>query len=168
MSELGDKATRFVVVEDISSGGRPVGFVQFGFTLQGDVLDQMEGLPVLKVFNLALLEQAQRKGVGQRLMQLMEMVARKQNMAYVQCMVTKKQKAAVKFFNKKLKGYEADDVSSYCQVEEEDLEELETFHVFSKNLDPSAIKKISKEDKLAAVEEAAEEAAAALQALAMD
>jgi hypothetical protein len=110
----------------------------------------------------------QRKGVGVRLMQLMEMVARKQNMAYVQSMVTKKQKSAVKFFKKKLKGYEADDVSQYCEVEEEDLEELETFHVFSKNLDPAAIKKVAPEAKLAAVEEAANEAAAALEALEMD
>ena len=168
MNELSDKATRFVVVEDVSAGGRPVGFCQFGFTLQGDVLDQFEGLPVLKVFNLALLDQAQRKGVGQRMMQLMEMIARKQNMAYVQCMVTKKQKAAVKFFKKKLKGYEVDNVASYCQVEAEDLEELDTFHVFSKNLDPASIKKIAPKDKLAAVEEAAEQAAAALEALQVD
>jgi len=148
-NELWDKSTRFLVVEDVTSGGRPVGFIHFGFTLQGDVLDQMSGMPALKVFNIAMLEPAQRIGVGQRLMQIMELIARKNDMSFVQCMVTNESKAALQFFKKKLKGYKVDDVASYCQVELEDQEELDTFKVFSKDLNPENIKKVDRTEEAA-------------------
>jgi len=141
MSELTAKESRYLVMED--QDRRPVAFAHFGFTLQGDVLDQMVGEPVLKVYNIAVLEGLQRQGIGQRLIQLLELIARKNNMAYVQTMVTNGSDAALAFFQRKLKGYKADNVASYCQVELEDLEELASIQVFSKCLDPALIKKVS-------------------------
>ena len=44
--------------------GTETGFLHFGFTLQGDVLDQPCGTPVLKVFNLNLEDSIQRQVIG--------------------------------------------------------------------------------------------------------
>lgn len=41
------------------------------------------GVPVLKIFNLNLEEEVQRKGLGTRMVQIAEMVARQSNMCYV-------------------------------------------------------------------------------------
>jgi ribosomal protein S18 acetylase RimI-like enzyme len=141
--EMRDKSTRYLLVMHNSPDGRKIcGFAHFGFTLQGDILDQAVGQPVLKIYNLNLQQDMQRKGIGRRLMQICEMAAQNASMSHVQAMVTSENECAHKFFNKKLNGYKADDVSEYCEVELEDEEELATFTLYNKSLCKKAIKHV--------------------------
>jgi len=146
--EMQDKSTRYLLAMANGPNGRKIcGFVHFGFTLQGDVLDQAVGEPVLKIFNLNLEEEMQRKGVGTRMMQICEMAAQNANMSYVHAMVTSENEVSHQFFSKKLKGYKPDDVSQYCEVELEDEQELETFSLYSKSLNKKAIKPVESEEE---------------------
>jgi ribosomal protein S18 acetylase RimI-like enzyme len=143
LDEMKDKSTRYIVVKQ---DGEPCGFIHFGFTLQGDVLDQPCGTPVLKIFNLNLREDIQRMGVGTRLVQIMEMIARNSNMTYVHALVTNENEPAHSFFANKMKGYTPADVSLFCEVELEDEEELASFTLYSKCLDKSLIQVVQREE----------------------
>ena len=54
----------------------PVGFVHFRFELEGEA-------EVLYVYELQVAKEAARKGLGMRLMQIMELAARKYSMKWV-------------------------------------------------------------------------------------
>ena len=59
---------------------KPVAFAHFRFTLEGETRDEMAGAPVLLVRDLQVAPEAQRKGLGRHLCQLLELVARKHAM----------------------------------------------------------------------------------------
>lgn len=52
--ELRDKGVRYLLVRQ---GGELVGFVSFRFSLQGEVVNEMEGLPAMFVDNIHLKEE---------------------------------------------------------------------------------------------------------------
>merc|ERR1711988_1036206 len=112
----------------------------------GDVLDQPAGEPVLKLFSVNVLPEAQRKGIGTRLVQIAEMAAKQANMCFVHAQVTSENDSAHNFFSQKLKGYRPDEVAEYCEVELEDEEELATFTLYSKSL-KKAIRKVEPEEE---------------------
>ena len=72
-SELFDSDSRFLIVRQRGEGGAPVAFAMFRFLIEGDA-------DVLYVFELQLTDGVQRKGLGKHLMQLMELIARKNEM----------------------------------------------------------------------------------------
>ncbi|XP_024526764.1 N-alpha-acetyltransferase 40 [Selaginella moellendorffii] len=75
-------------------GGDPVvSFVQFRFLID-------EEIPVLYVYELQLEKCVQKKGLGKFLMQLLELVARKNNMKAVLLTVQKRNLAAMAFYSK--------------------------------------------------------------------
>jgi hypothetical protein len=82
ITELSGKEARFLIVRR-AADREPIGFVHFRFSLQGDVVEAMEGGPALFVDDLQLTREAQRKGVGKLIMGLMELIARKQRMSFV-------------------------------------------------------------------------------------
>lgn len=93
--------------EDGSSG--PVlAFVHFKFSLQGEVVNEMEGEPALLVFDLQVLPSAQRKGLGKFLMMMTELIARKQKMRWLMFPLVKGNDKAVPFLTKSLKGFAVD------------------------------------------------------------
>jgi ribosomal protein S18 acetylase RimI-like enzyme len=140
MDELNDQASRFLVVRERESK-RPVAFVSFKFTLQGEIQDRMVGDPALLVYDLQVEEACQRKGLGKHLMQMCELIARKQRMTHVMLGVTKCNEAAVAFITTKLKGFVRDD-SLMASADDETDDSLQTFN---KVLDVKVLK--AKEDE---------------------
>eukprot|EP00658_Telonema_sp_P-2_P059845 TRINITY_DN48947_c0_g1_i1.p1 TRINITY_DN48947_c0_g1~~TRINITY_DN48947_c0_g1_i1.p1 ORF type:complete len:230 (-),score=87.32 TRINITY_DN48947_c0_g1_i1:345-1034(-) len=141
--EMRDKSTRYIIA---MVEGKPVGFMQFGFTLQGDVLDQACGVPVLKIFNLNLEESVQRMGLGTRMVQIAEMVARNSGMSYVHALVTTENEAGHELFARKVKGYKPAEVADFCEVELEDEDELATFSLYAKCLDKRMLTVVKPEE----------------------
>lgn len=62
---------------------KPCGFIDFRFTVQGELVNVMEGFPSLLVEDLVLAPHIQRKGVGKHLLLLMELMARKYKMDFL-------------------------------------------------------------------------------------
>jgi hypothetical protein len=86
-----------------------MGFCHFRFTLQGELLEQMEGLPVLLISELFFVPAAQRKGAGSHVVNLLTLVARACNMAGVSVsMYTALAPACTPFLMQKLKGFSLD------------------------------------------------------------
>ncbi|GMP59366.1 hypothetical protein CsSME_00022666 [Camellia sinensis var. sinensis] len=73
-----------------------VGFVQYRFTVE-------EEIPVLYVYELQLGPHVQRKGLGKFLMQLIELIARKNQMGAVVLTVQKENLLAMNFYMSKLR-----------------------------------------------------------------
>ncbi|GLJ54725.1 hypothetical protein SUGI_1175530 [Cryptomeria japonica] len=77
--------------------GEPlVAFVQYRFIVE-------EEIPVLYVYELQLEECVQRRGLGKFLMQLIELIARKNNMKAVMLTVQKRNTSAISFYTNKLR-----------------------------------------------------------------
>ncbi|CAO2835399.1 unnamed protein product [Amaranthus hypochondriacus] len=74
-----------------------VGFVHYRFILE-------EELPVLYVYELQLEPHIQGKGLGKFLMQLLELIARKNSMAAIMLTVQRQNRSAMFFYTSKL-GY---------------------------------------------------------------
>ena len=123
----------------------PVAFACFRFTLQGEVFDTMKGHPTLFVWDLQVEEAHQRKGLGRRLMMLMQLIAAKQNMSFVQTLVAKGCVSGHNFFSKKLKGFVEGGTSLLSIEEAADALEEECFALFEKCLDNKL--KASKKEK---------------------
>lgn len=84
-------AARFLVVREVCAEegkGRPVGFVHFRFSLQGEAVGCLGGQPCLYIMDIQIEKQAQRKGLGRHLVRSLEMIARKQRMMHVMLPVT--------------------------------------------------------------------------------
>ncbi len=75
-SELKEQGARFLMVRDTTEGMRLVAFAHFRFTVQGEVVDQMQGDTCLYVFDLHIEEEYQRKGLGKHLLVLMELIGK--------------------------------------------------------------------------------------------
>jgi len=152
-NELSEDGTRFLVARNAE--GEKVAFAHFRFTVQGDVVDQMRGDCVLMVHDLHVVEACQRKGLGRHMMTLMEMVARKTNMARLSLMVMTPDENTKAFLSKLKKGAFAPDESmvDICGFDPD----LEGFDVISLALAPPL-------PKVAPVEEAAVDEATELEA----
>jgi hypothetical protein len=108
-----DPAARFLFIYSAPAADGEdaplVGFCHFRFTLQGELLEQMEGLPVLLISELFLVPSLQRKGVGSHTVNLLTLVARACNMAGVMVsMFTALAPACTPFLTQKLKGFALD------------------------------------------------------------
>ena len=77
-AELFSSEMRFLIAKQRSDGA-PIGFVAFTFVLE-------EEYDALYVFELQLTNEAQRKGLGRHLMQIMELAARKNSFQW--CVVS--------------------------------------------------------------------------------
>lgn len=77
------------------TGAPVVAFAQYRFLVEED-------LPVLYVFEVQLENDVQGKGFGKFLMQLLELIARKNNMKAVMLTVQKRNVAAMNFYRSKL------------------------------------------------------------------
>ncbi|KAK4572905.1 hypothetical protein RGQ29_031056 [Quercus rubra] len=80
----------------LENRGSMVGFVQYRFTLE-------EEIPVLYVYELQLEPHVQAKGLGKFLMQLIELIARKNRMGAVVLTVQKANLLAMDFYLNKLR-----------------------------------------------------------------
>lgn len=151
--ELKDECDRYLVVRQ-TEGGELVGFVHFRFTLQGEFMDLPEGEPCLFVYDLQLDETVQRKGLGRRLMQIVELMARKQMMSFVMLMITATNEVMFSFAQK-LKFFEDRAVRSLgdrasdraATVEDEDT----SFAIYSKCISKSLLQKAKEETEVQAL-----------------
>lgn len=105
--ELKEEASRYLLVRRREDRAL-VGFVDFRFTLQGDIEQKMEGFPSLLVNDLQLAPEVQRKGLGRHLAMTLEMIARKQKMTFMQLKIFKGCDAGEGFVSTKLKGFAPD------------------------------------------------------------
>lgn len=105
--ELYDEAARYLIVK-CSNDGAYLGFSHFRFDLD-------EGVEVLYCYELQLDTHVQRKGLGKFMMQILELVAFKNNMKKVVLTVLKNNTNS-KFF--KAIGYELDETSPIDDEEE--------------------------------------------------
>lgn len=109
-SELFDTDTRFLVAR-ITDEALPAAFLAFRLLVEG-------GAEVLYVYELQAEANVRRKGVGRRLMQLAELIARRHLLQAVMLTVLKDNSAAVAFYTQKL-GY-APDASSPSSCGDDD------------------------------------------------
>lgn len=79
-----------------SDGGRLVGFVHYRFVIE-------EEIPVVYVYELQLETCARGKGLGKFLMQLIELIARKNQMGAVMLTVQKANIMAINFYTNRLR-----------------------------------------------------------------
>lgn len=141
MDELKYKANRFLIVREATEGsddelGKAVGYAMFRFTMQGELLDEMCGLPSLYVYDLQLISGYQRKGIGSHLMNLMQLIGRKEGMSYVSIIVPDGCEPMDEFLEKKLPTFE-EDCFDYAETDEIEMDAITVYH---RCIDPSLAK----------------------------
>jgi GNAT superfamily N-acetyltransferase len=118
MDEMCDASSRFALVTERAPKskkaprtGKPIAFAHFRFSVEGDVRDVMEGVPVLLLRDLHVEPAAQRKGLGKHLCQLLELAARKNAMHGVMMLTPAGEPGTVAraFVASKLRGFECAD-----------------------------------------------------------
>ena len=88
--------------------GELIGFVHFRFTVLGEVIDSMAGLPCLHVYDIHLEQDLRRKGLGRHLMSVLELVARREKMALLSLSVQLGDSATEQWVLKGLRGFQED------------------------------------------------------------
>ncbi|OQR83866.1 N-acetyltransferase [Achlya hypogyna] len=96
-AELFHADARYLVAGDVD------GFLHFRFV-------EDDGAEVLYVYELQIGPSLQRKGLGKRLMQLLELIGRKYKMKWILLTVFKANTSALTFYTHKL-GYDIDETS---------------------------------------------------------
>nr|XP_024396997.1 mitogen-activated protein kinase 4b-like isoform X3 [Physcomitrium patens] len=132
--EMVSHEARFIFVEQNSTseassldeGDSMVGFVHFKFGLEHDV-------PVLYVYEMQLKRTVQGVGLGKFLMQLLELVARKNNMKAILVAVHKRNSRALAFYNGSL-GYKVATRSSSTQKNTQTSTEM-NYEILCKTFD---------------------------------
>ena len=120
MDEMCDPSSRFALVTERAPKSKkaprtgksvPVAFAHFRFSVEGDVRDAMEGVPVLLLRDLHVEPAAQRKGLGKHLCQLLELAARKNAMHGVMMLTPAGEPGTIAraFVASKLRGFECAD-----------------------------------------------------------
>lgn len=122
--ELYDTLTRYFVASNAETG-EPLAFLAFRLELE-------DGFEVLYVYELQAGPSARRKGLGQRLMQLAELMARKNGFQWVMLTVLRNNEPAIDFYSRKLK-YKIDETSPSMSGEEAAHE------IMSKAIHPKAV-----------------------------
>ena len=79
------------------SEGAPVAFINFEFSLQGALVDEMAGVPSLLVQDLQTQKAVRRKGLGRHLLSLVQLIAKKRNLSTVAAKVFVGDKTAQAF-----------------------------------------------------------------------
>ena len=137
-------AARFLVARKKRTGSddshKPLGFVHFRFTLQGEAVGVEGGQPTLYVMDIQLEPEVRRQGLGRHMMRTLELIAHKQGMMHMMLPVVVKDDVAKNFALNGLKGYTLDDLSAVQSYDGQDAAELlredATFQCFSKALAP--------------------------------
>ncbi|XP_071500156.1 N-alpha-acetyltransferase 40-like [Diadema antillarum] len=113
--ELMDEQARYLVARTVDDG-KLVGFCHFRFDM--DYEDE-----VIYCYEIQLTKDVRRKGLGKRLMQILELLAFRTQMKKVMITVFKNNTAAANFFTKVMK-YEIDETSPsiYDPMSDEDYE----------------------------------------------
>ena len=78
--ELTEDGARFLLLQNDTTG-ELIGFVHFRFTVQGEIMDTMAGELSLHLWDIHILEEYQRKGLGKHILIILELIARQQKMA---------------------------------------------------------------------------------------
>ena len=132
--ELTEAGARFLLVFDRQGSSaaqkKLVGFVHFRFTVQGEVVDTMEGDTCIFVWDIQIEDAFQCKGVGRHLLMLLELIGAREGIKRVSIPIQNTDISA-KSWVEQLKGYLPDqgirDRFSFDPLEE-------GFDVFSKTL----------------------------------
>lgn len=125
--ELTEQGARFLLVRQSDSHAL-VGLVHFRFTVQGEVLDRMAGLPCLYVVDFQVEDESLREGLGKHLLVLLELIGRREKMSRVSLPVYLRDEETKTWLAKTGRGYALD--SSFAELGFEAA--LEGFEVYSK------------------------------------
>ena len=126
MKEHTDPDARFLIARNVE--GEVIGFTHFRFLIE-------HNKEVLYIFELQVAINGRRCGLGRHMMQICELMARKNSMKFVMLTVFKNNLNAMSFYRNKMK-YDIDDISpSECGDDDADYE------ILSKCVDP-ALKKL--------------------------
>ena len=121
--ELFDRETRFLVAraEEEAGGGGGGGELLAFLALRLHCEGEFEAL---YVYELQAASSARRRGIGKRLMQLAELIARRNGLQWVMLTVLKANAAARDFYTLKMKYAVDDDSPSKCGVPDAEYESL--------------------------------------------
>lgn len=125
-AELAEAGARFLLIRS-AGWGELVGYVHFRFTVQGEVVDAMAGLPCVYVIDIQLEEAVQRAGLGRHLLVLLELIGRREKMTRVSLPVVLGDATSTAWISKS-RGYAVDE--SFGEVGFDPAEE--GFQVYSK------------------------------------
>eukprot|EP01039_Chlorochromonas_danica_P002518 gene2518-2758_t len=125
--ELTEQGARFLLVRQADSHAL-VGLVHFRFTVQGEVLDRMAGLPCLYVVDFQVEDESLRDGLGKHLLVLLELIGRREKMSRVSLPVYLRDEETKTWLAKTGRGYALD--PSFAELGFEAA--LEGFEVYSK------------------------------------
>ena len=128
-SELKDASSRILVATN--SAGEFVGFAAFIITLQGELYEKPIGETCMLVRDMQVVDSYQRRGIGNHLMRLCEMIGMKFQLGYVEALVTCDNAAAHSFFTSKAKGYSTEGREDILMELDGDWDD-ESFVVYSK------------------------------------
>ncbi len=120
--ELVDDNARYIIAKD--SSGKMVAFAHFRFLLEGVH-------EVLYLYELQLEPEAQRKGLGRRIMQVLELIAGKNNMKWVMLTVFTANEPGMSFYTEKMK-YVVDEISP----SRSEVMKTHAYEILSKCIDP--------------------------------
>lgn len=101
-------AATTAAASDDATVGDLIGFVNLRFTVQGELYGESSGPTTTMVYDIQLVEEAQRKGLGKHLMALVELISRKWRISSVTVPLIRGTETR-EFFTDTLKGYRADD-----------------------------------------------------------
>lgn len=110
--ELTEPGARFLLLKDRTKSGceeELIGFAHFRFTVQGEVLDEMNGEPCLYLMDLHIVKSCQKKGLGKHIMVLLELIARQQGMSRVCVPVWLGHNECKAWVSEKLRGFQHDE-----------------------------------------------------------
>ncbi|KAL7752522.1 hypothetical protein RI367_002056 [Sorochytrium milnesiophthora] len=129
LGEMREAEQRFIVAYD---NGRPVAFVMFQFTLE-DAADDGVEIDVVYCYEMQVARSHQGRGIGRRLMRLMETLGGKWGMHKAMLTVFKDNRQAMGFYEKL--GYTIDEISP-SQWTDEDGQALdsESYEILSRAL----------------------------------
>ena len=133
--ELTSSESRLLLFRE-AVGRRIVGYASFRLTLQGECWNCMEGSPCLFVYDLLVLPEYRRKGVGKQALLTLEMAARKARLAYVCALVTSASALGPPFLSA-IKGWR-DDTAAVLQMDAADPDD-DSFRVYAKCVDTSIL-----------------------------
>ena len=114
----------FTTTTGTDDSHRPLAFVHFRFTLQGEAVGVEGGRPALYIMDIQVEPEVQRKGLGCHLMQIAEIIACKQGMMHLMMPVVVKDEKARMFLLSGLSGFQQDDLSTIVSYDGQDASAL--------------------------------------------
>jgi len=105
--ELTEPGARFLLAYE-QGWDNPIAFVHFRFTVQGEIMDVMQGETTLYIWDIHVEDDFKRKGVGSHLRTICELIAKRENMKFVSLPIMNGDDIASNWIKKK-GGYVADD-----------------------------------------------------------